>query len=126
MEQEHDNDQGNDNCLLDQTVLQRVYRFANQSAAVIAGNDLDPRRQGSFDLSQLLLDAINHVERVESIAHDDDAANGFAFAVPLSYPVADIGAEGNCSEILDQYWRSVLCHDRHVGQVVQRFEITES
>ena len=45
-----------------QVAFQCADRFADQSGAVIAGHDLDSRRQRPFDLSQLFLDAINYVE----------------------------------------------------------------
>ena len=126
MKQEHNNDQGNDDRFLNQTMFQSVDRFADQSSAVIAGDDLDSWRQRSFDLSQLLLDAINHVERVQPIPHDNDAAYGLAFAVPLRYAFADVRAEGNRTQILDEYGRSVLCHYGHVPQIIQRFQVAEA
>src|SRR6266478_5399575 len=107
MKQEHNNDQRNDNGFFNQIMFQRVDRFADQSPAVVAGNDLDSRRQRSFDLSQLLLDTVNHVERVQPITHDDNAAYGLAFAVPLSNTFADVRTEGNRAQILDENGRPV-------------------
>ena len=126
MKQKHNDDQGNDDRFLDQAMFQSVDRFADQSAAVIAGDDLDSRRQRSFDLSQLLLDAIDHVEGIQPIAHDYNAAHGLAFAVPLRYAFADVRAEGNRAQILDEYGRPVLRHHGHVRQIVQRFQIAQA
>ena len=61
--------------------------------AVIAGHDLDSRRQRCLDLAQLLLDAVDHVQSIHAIAHDDDAADGLAFAIPLRDAFADVRAE---------------------------------
>ena len=67
---------------------------------------------------------VDHIEGIQSVTHDHNAAYGLAFAVPLRDAFADVGAERDCAEILDEYRRSVLRHHRHVGQVIQRFQIT--
>src|SRR6266849_9338366 len=107
-------------------MFQSVDRFADQFPAVIAGDDLDSRRQRSFDLSQLLLDTIDHVESIQPIPHDDNAAYGLAFTIPLRYTFAHVRAEGNGTQILDEYGSPVLRHHRHVPQIVQRFEVPQS
>src|SRR5437660_7177339 len=106
-------------------MFQSVDRFANQSPAVIAGDDLDSRRQRSFDLRQLFLDAIDHVECIETVAHDHNTAHSLAFTVPLGNTFADIWAEGNRAEIFDEYGRAALCHHGHVPEIIQRFQVTE-
>src|SRR5580700_9406004 len=106
-------------------MFQGVDRFADQSPAVIAGDDLDSGRQRSFDFSQLLLDAINHLEGVQPIPHNDDAAYGLAFAIPIRYTFPHVRAEGNRAEILDEYGRPVLRHHRHVRQVIERLQIAQ-
>src|SRR6266849_3505045 len=107
-------------------MFQSVDRFADQPSAVIAGDDLDSRRQRSFDLSQLLLDAIDHVEGIQPIPHNDNAAYGLAFAIPLRDTFPHVRAEGNRAQILDEYGRPVLRHHGHVPQIVQRFEVPQS
>src|SRR5438874_601671 len=125
MKQKHDDDQRNNNRFLDQAMYQRVYLFADQCPAVIARNDFDSRRQRSFDFSQLLLDAIDHVEGVQPIPHNDNAAHGLAFAIPLCDTFPHVWAEGNRAQILDEYGRPVLRHNRHVRQIIERLEIAE-
>src|SRR6266478_2641612 len=125
VEQENNNDQGNYDGFLDQTVFQSVDRFADQTAAVIAGDHFNSRRQRSFDLRQLFLHTINYVKGVETIAHDHNAAHGLAFSIPLGYAFTDVGAEGNRAEIFDEYRRSVLGHHGHIRQIIQRFQVAQ-
>ena len=126
MEQEDNDDQGNDDGFLDQTAFQGVNGFANQTGTVIAGDDLDSRRQRSFDLSQLFFDAVDHVQGIQPVTHDDNAAHRLAFAVPLRNAFADIRTERNCAEVLEQDRSSVLRHHRHVCQIVERLQIAEA
>src|SRR5882724_13352880 len=125
VEQENNNDQGNYDGFLDQTVFQSVDRFADQTAAVIAGDHFNSRRQRSFDLRQLFLHTINYVESIEPITHDYNAAHGLAFSIPLGYAFTDVGAEGNRAEIFDEYRRSVLGHHGHIRQIIQRFQVAQ-
>src|ERR1700722_6155279 len=106
-------------------MFQGVDRFTDQFPAVIAGDDLDSRRQRSFDLSQLLLDAIDHIEGIQPIPHDHNATHGLAFAVPLRYTFPQVWAEGNRTQILNEYGRPVLRHHRHVRQIIERLEIAQ-
>src|SRR5258708_40131343 len=106
-------------------MFQSVDGFADQSPAVIARDDLDSRRQRAFDLSELLLDTIDHVESIEAIPHDDNAAHGLALTVPLRDTFPDVWAEGNRTQILDEYGCSVLRHHRHVCQIIERFQIAQ-
>src|SRR5262249_51323394 len=85
MEQEHNDAYGNDDGFLNQTVFEGIDRFADEFPPVVTGNDLDARWQRRFDLSKLLLNAIDYVKSVEAVAHDDDAADGFAVSIPLRY-----------------------------------------
>ena len=90
MEQEHNNNQRNDDRFLDETPFQSAYRCADESRTIISRHDLNSRRQRPFDLSQLFLDAINHVESVEAIAHHNNPAYCLTFTVPLSDAFADV------------------------------------
>src|SRR5580700_322551 len=125
VEQKHNDDQGDNDRFLNQAMFQSVYRFADQSPAVIAGHNLDSWRQRSFDLSQLLLDTIDHVECIQPIPHDHNAAHGLAFAIPLRYTFPHVRAEGNRTQIFDEYGRPVLRHHRHVRQVIERLQIAQ-
>ncbi len=78
MKQEHDDDDANDDRLFQQIALQRLDRILNQPGAVVPRNQFHSRWQRSLDLGKLLLHPVDHVKSVQPVAHDDDAANGFA------------------------------------------------
>ena len=71
----------------------RLMESLNQPGAVISGDDLNSRRQRGRNLAELLLYAVDDIQRIHALTHDDDAADGFAFAVPLGDPFANIRAE---------------------------------
>ena len=60
------------------------------------------------------------------LTHDDDAADGFSFAIPLRDSFADIGAEAHRSQIAQQDGRSVLAADGNRSQIIQRAQIAET
>src|SRR3981081_1710921 len=105
MKQEHNYDQRNDDRFLDEAPFQSAYRCADQSRAVITGHDLDSRRQRSFDLSQLFLYAINHVESVKAVAHHYNPAHGLTLTVPLGDALTDVRSKRHGAQVLDQYGR---------------------
>ena len=55
----------------------------DQPGAVVRRNDLHARRQRRANLRQLLLHAVDDIQRVHAVAHHHDAADGFAFALPI-------------------------------------------
>src|SRR5205807_679570 len=67
----------------------------------------------------------NHIEGIQPIPHDDNAAHRLAFAVPLRDTFPQVWAEGNGAQIFDEYGRSVLSHDRDVCQIIERLQIAQ-
>ena len=74
-------DQRDDDALLDQLFSQSVDRVVDQFAAVISRHDAHAFGQRGFDFLHLLFDSVDDVEGVLAVAHDDDAADDFPFAV---------------------------------------------
>ena len=126
VKQENDDHEADDDGLFQQIALQRFDRRVDQTGAVVSRHDLDAGRQRRCDLAQLLLDAVDDVQRIHALAHDDDAADGFAFAIPFRNPFADIRAEAHRSQIAQQHRRSILAADGNRCEIVQRAQIAEA
>ena len=94
--------------------------------AVVAGNDFHAGWQRGFDIRELLLDAVDDIQRVHAVAHHDDAANGFSLAVPFGHSLADVRPEGDCSQVADQHGRAVLGGNGNGLQIAQRPQIAEA
>src|SRR5215470_17960260 len=101
MKEEEDSDQAHDDCLFQQIALQRFDGRVDQARAVVSGHHFNALRQRWLNLLELLLDAVDDVQRILSESHYDDPANCFTLAVPFRYAAANIGAEGDRSEITD-------------------------
>ena len=71
----------------------------DQPGAVISRHDFHAGGQRGLDLRELLLHAVDHVQRIHAVAHDDDAADGFAFAIPFGHAFANVRAEGDRAQI---------------------------
>ena len=97
MEKKNDDDGTDDDRFLEQLVLQSFDGVVNQTGAVVSSDDLYALGQRRLDLSKLLLDAVDDIERIHSVAHHDDSADGFSFALPLCNALADIWPKCNCS-----------------------------
>ena len=59
-----------------------------------------PSGSDGFDLVQFLFDAVDDVERVLAVAHHDDAADHFAFAVQFRDAAPEVAAEMHGADIL--------------------------
>ena len=98
----------------------------NQPGTVITGNDFDARRQRWFDFGQLFLHAIDDVQGVHTVAHDNDAGDGLSFALPFRGSFADIRAERDRPDITNPHGSAVLCSNGHCFEVAQRTQIPEA
>ena len=85
----------------------------DQFAAVVGRDDAHAFGQRGFDFLQLLLDAVDDVQRVLAVAHDDDAADRFALAVEFRDAAPQVRAEMHGADILHIDRRAVhdLEHD---------------
>src|SRR5258708_5039367 len=71
----------------------------DEAGAVVAGNDFDAGGQRWLEFGQPFLYAVDDGEGVQAVAHDDDAADGFAFAVPFGDSLADVRAESDSADV---------------------------
>ena len=68
-------------------------------AAVVGRDDAHAFGQRRLDFLQLLFDAIDDGERVLAVAHHDDAADDFAFAVQFGDAAPDVRAEMHRADV---------------------------
>ena len=109
-EQQHDEDDGEHH--LDERLAHVVDGAADQRRAVVDRDDLHPGRQARLDLADALLDAIDHVDRVLSLAHHDDARHHFAVAVQIGDAAPEIRADRHVADVADPDRRAALAR-RH-------------
>ena len=93
MEEKNDNDNTDNRCFFKKIALQSANRSVNQLGAVIARDNFNSGRQRGFDLNKLLLNAVNHVQRIQPVAHHYDATDSFALAVPFRDSFTNVRAE---------------------------------
>ena len=98
---------------LDERLAHVVDRAADQRRAVVDRDDLHPGRQARLDLADALLDPIDHVDRVLSLAHHDDARHHFAGAVQVRHAPPQIRADRHVADVADPDRRAALAggHD---------------
>ena len=80
-EEQDDEDDGQDD--LDERLRDVVDGAADELGAVVDRDDRDAGRQAGLDLLDPLLDAVDDVEGVLALAHDDDAGDHLAGAVEI-------------------------------------------
>ncbi len=104
-EEDHQRDGDDD---LDQRGLQVVDGAQDQLGPVVDGDDLDARRQAGLDLLELGLDALDDVQGVLALAHDDDAGDHVARPVQVGDAAADVRAQHHLADVLDPDGRAAL------------------
>src|SRR5882724_4217457 len=75
---------------------------------------------------QLLLDAVDDLQRVHTLTHDDDSADGLSLAVPFRHTFADVGSEAHSSQIAHQDRCPILTADCNGCEIIKGAEITEA
>ncbi len=102
MEQEDNAHQRNHRELFDQRVAEGSDGPFDQAGPVIGNRDFDIVRQARAQLRQPCLDAGNRRAGIGARAHHDDAAHGFAFAIPIGQPATDLGTHGDARHVAKQ------------------------
>src|ERR1035437_9083914 len=97
-EEDHDDD-GHDDQLFGESMLQVLDRAQDQFGPVVCGNYLHPPRKSSLSVFEFLLDTLSHFEGVLSLAHDDNAGDGLTCPVPVRNPTADVRSESHFSHV---------------------------
>ena len=108
MQQKDDADQGDNDAFLGQRVFEGLDCAVNKIGPVIDRLDMNAFRQGRGDLGQLLLDAVDHMQRVLAVALQRDAAHRLALAVELGDAAALFGPELNARHLAQQHGRAAL------------------
>src|SRR5579863_3420224 len=98
----------------------------NEPGAVVSGDDLDAGRKRGFDLRELGFHAVDDGERVHTVAHNDNAADGLALALPVGRALADVGAKSHGRYVADHDRGPVLGGERYVLKVGQGVQIAET
>src|SRR5512146_1810 len=98
----------------------------DEPGAVVARMNLNAWRERARNRGEFFLHAADHLERVHPVAHDDDAADGFALPVPLGYPLPDIRAKGDGPEIAHEHWRPALGRHGYIGEVIERAKVAQA
>src|SRR5215472_15392432 len=109
VEQETQADNAHDKCFEKKIALQSADGFLNEARAVVTRHDLDSGRQCRLNFGQLLLHAVDNAQRVQPVAHDDDAAHRLTLSLPFSNTFTNVRAEGDIPDILDQNWSAISC-----------------
>jgi hypothetical protein len=81
VKKEDDDHEADNDRFFDQGALEGVDRGLDQPGTIVTRDDFHSRRQRSGNFGELLLDAGNHIQRVHTVAHDNNAADGFALCV---------------------------------------------
>src|SRR6266536_5581609 len=126
VEQENNSDETDDHTFGVQVALQRSDGFTDQSRPVVACMDLNSGRQAGGDLSDPCLNSVDYVQGVLAGAHDDDASDGFSFALPFRYAFANVWSKGYGPEIAQENGCAVLSVDGNFLQVFERRQVSES
>ena len=107
VEEEGDADDRHGERLLEELLAQRGDGALDERRPIVGDLDLHALRQPALQLRELGLDALDHLERVGAGAHDDDAADGLALAVPVGDAAAHVRSDDDRAEIGDQDRRAV-------------------
>ena len=120
---EADNDQ-----FFQQRVFQVFDRPIDQVRAVVRGHDLQSFWQRRFNFRDFFLNSLDDLLRVFAKAHDDNTADGFAFAVDFRNATPDVRAECHGSYIPHQHRCASLRihHKRNACNVIQRLDVSTS
>src|SRR5262249_10343233 len=87
-------------------------------------DDLHALRETVLDLGEPLFDRVDYRERVLAVAHDDDAARRFAFAVELREAASNVGTDAHLADVADANRRAALdVRDRRVPDLVRRLDV---
>src|ERR1700722_605507 len=108
MPKEDDTDQRDNDAFFDELFPKRFDGSLDDTAAIVGRNDLDPIGQRGLQFMQLFLNARNDVQGVFAVAHDDNSAHHFSFAVEFRYASSQVSAEMHLGNILDVNWCPIL------------------
>ena len=129
---EHDDDRDQD--FVFERIVQRAERLVDQTGAIVKGHDRDPRlapvrqlfaRQTGGDLGDLGLDAVDDLEWIRAIAHDDHPADGLRAAL-VERSTPQRRPKGDCSDFTNRDRHVVRRADDCVFDVLERLNQAEA
>ena len=123
MQQEDDTDQGDDDALLEQRLLQRVDGRIDQIGAVVDRHDLDRLRQAACDVREALLDVLDDVEGVDAETLQHDATGDLALAVEFGDAPALVRSELDMGDIPQQHRGAVAGLQDDVAEIVDVLDV---
>ncbi len=127
MPEEEEDHQCDDDHDFDQRGLHVVDRARDQVGAIVDGDDPDTGRQAGLDLPHLRLDALDHLEGVLAVAHDDDARDRLSGTVEIGETAAEIRAQRDLADVLDADRRAALARREHdVLEIANRPRVAAS
>ena len=125
VQQKREAHQRDNETFFQQLFLERPDRAANQRAAVINHRVFHVRRQRLHRLVQPLFHVLNDPVGIRAVTHDDDAADGFAFAVQLGDAAPHVGAELHRRDVAQQNGHAVRATAHgDLPQIVQALHVT--
>src|ERR1022692_2718351 len=74
----------------------------NQFGPIVCGDHFHTRRKSALNIFEFLFDALNHLQRVFSLPHDDNAGDSLTCPVPIRHAAADVGAECHVTHVRDE------------------------
>lgn len=120
--QEHEEHHREDD--FDQRHLEVGDGAGDEFRAHVDGDNFHARWQSWLNLMQLGLHAFNHLKRVLTLAHDDDAGDSFALAIEVAHAPAAVRAEDDLADVAHADGRAVLIREQHICDVRSGVEIT--
>ncbi len=126
VKQKGDGDKTDDGDFEEQIALKSFNGVVDEAGAVVAGNDFDAGRERGLEFGESFFHTVDDGESVHTVAHDDDAADGFAFTVPFGDALADVRAERNGAEVADEDGCAVLGGHWDGFEVLQRAQVAQA
>src|SRR5438132_1876488 len=124
MPEEHDADQGDDDAFLNEFLAQCRDGAFDQIAAIVGRHDAHASWERGFDLLDFPFYTVDNVERVFAVTHDNNAADGLAFAIQLRDAAPDVAAKMDAADVLHVNRRAVLDFEDNVLDVLDFFDVT--
>jgi len=117
--------QRNDQKFFQELALQRFDRAVDQRRAIVGRNDLDTVGQAALQNGETFLDQFNGFGGILAPAHDDDAANRFAFTIQFDDATPHLGTDAQFGNVRKQHGRAIgIDTQRDIGQIIEALYIT--
>ncbi len=123
MEQEQGADQRDDNKLLYQLMAEGLYGMLYQPRAIVNRNNLHAFRQVALEIAQLIFHRMQGLQRVFTVAHDDNAPGHLALAVILRHAPTDLRPIADAGNVAQQHGHAATAVDDDLAKISKAFKI---